>query len=475
MVGCCRAPWTSLSLDPRGDVQACCQNQWLRLGNIRDATLLEIWRGPELERLRESIDRNDFRLGCDQCRIPVESSVPESAYFHNFDHLTPLDGRDPPWPVQLELALSNTCNLRCVMCNGELSSSIRSQREHRPPLQSPYGESFFRELDQFLLRVTSVNFLGGEPLLARESLRVMDRLVELGVRPQCSVTTNGTIWNSRVAALVETLGMEVAVSVDGLTDDLLSSVRVGIDPAQLRENLHRLKAATTAGGGSLRLLFSLLRTNWAELVDVLMLADQLDVDLGLNYVEHPVQQSLVHGPLDELQHAVATLSKDAGVRRLQRNRGVWEVNLSRLDAVLVERRAAGSPVSLSARSRVAGAEAEGAFESLVLTDNNQIVVGVDSRGTAPAGMDLDQLLGASIWEVVGLVTGQLGRLVYSDHVAPSPSSGERLTFVFQRDDARFKMSAEMTDHTSESAEWRFCIERLPAGPSGAGRPAALAN
>ena len=54
------------------------------------------------------------------------------------------------WPKHIEFALSNTCNLQCVQCSGELSSAIRAQREHRPPLRSPYGDAFFDEIQEFL-------------------------------------------------------------------------------------------------------------------------------------------------------------------------------------------------------------------------------------------------------------------------------------------------------------------------------------
>ena len=51
-----------------------------------------------------------------------------------------LESMTPQWPERLELALSNACNLQCVMCNGELSSSIRIHREHRTALPTVAGE-----------------------------------------------------------------------------------------------------------------------------------------------------------------------------------------------------------------------------------------------------------------------------------------------------------------------------------------------
>jgi len=449
----CLAPWTSLSLDPRGEVRVCCQNQWLRLGNVAESSLAEIWNGPELARLRARLRDGDFRLGCDECRIPIERGHPGTAFLHNYDHLVPAPGAEPPWPVQLELALSNTCNLQCVMCNGELSSAIRSQREHRPAMVSPYGAAFFEELEEFLLRIESVNFMGGEPFLARESLAVMERLVDLGLRPQVSVTTNGTIWNDRIAELVALLGMEVAVSVDGRSDAVLERVRVGIDPTSFRANVERLRSAATAGGGRLRLLFSLLRANWMELGAVLQWGDDLDVDVGLNRVEHPLQHSLVHGPLADLEDAVVAMEADPVARSLGRNRAVWETQLSALRSVLDERRSSTSSVSIRpGRGPVRGGRGP-AFRARIDADPNQIVLAAGWTGEEPLGLGLGELVGGSLWRLVDLLTSRLGRLLRSDVRQPDSTSGERHDFTFESSDGVVEVAARVTSQEDGSSIW----------------------
>ncbi len=460
----CLAPWTSLSLDPRGEVRVCCQNQWLRLGNVAESSLAEIWNGPELARLRARLRDGDFRLGCDECRIPIERGHPGTAFLHNYDHLVPAPGAEPPWPVQLELALSNTCNLQCVMCNGELSSAIRSQREHRPAMVSPYGAAFFEELEEFLLRIESVNFMGGEPFLARESLAVMERLVDLGLRPQVSVTTNGTIWNDRIAELVALLGMEVAVSVDGRSDAVLERVRVGIDPTSFRANVERLRSAATAGGGRLRLLFSLLRANWMELGAVLQWGDDLDVDVGLNRVEHPLQHSLVHGPLDELERAVRGLEADPVHQRLGRNRNVWERNLADLVALLDERRSGGTTVvAVPVPARRAPVD-EGSFRARVDADPNQVVISVTATGSAPPGLDLDRVVGESLWRLVDVLTGGLGDLVRSDMQQPGDGTGERHGFTFDAGGTCYELTAEVDADRDGSSCWRLELVEVEPDP-----------
>lgn len=79
----------------------------------------------------------------------MEDGRPDLAFLRWFAEL-PVEGPDPDWPRQMEFSVSNTCNLQCVMCNGEWSSSIRSQREGLPPLPKVYDDAFFDGLRDFL-------------------------------------------------------------------------------------------------------------------------------------------------------------------------------------------------------------------------------------------------------------------------------------------------------------------------------------
>src|SRR5690606_32179168 len=53
----CNAPFSSLHLDPRGNVRACCQNVWQRLGNVGESSLREIWDGAATAELRKRLDQ----------------------------------------------------------------------------------------------------------------------------------------------------------------------------------------------------------------------------------------------------------------------------------------------------------------------------------------------------------------------------------------------------------------------------------
>lgn len=324
----CNAPFSSLHLDPRGDVHACCQNVWHQLGNVSRQSLREIWDGEATRELRDRLAQHDLGLGCEMCAVDVELGAGESAFLTQYADLPPVDP-SYRWPRQLELALSIACNLQCVMCNGELSSAIRIHREHRPPLPEVYGESFFEELDEFLPHLERITFLGGEPFLGAEPLRVMERLVELGLRTRCHVNTNGTQWGRRVQEVVTGLPMHLAVSVDGWTAPTIESIRVGVERDALVRNVESMREACRGSGNSFSLTFCLMPTNAGELVDVLRWGDRLDCDVFVNTVTNPPGTSLHHLSDERLAEVAAMLAgQDAEARRvLGRNAGVWARSL----------------------------------------------------------------------------------------------------------------------------------------------------
>ncbi|MBU6216390.1 MAG: radical SAM protein [Acidobacteria bacterium] len=211
------------------------------------------------------------------------------------------------YPAVLDLALSNRCNLACVMCNGGLSSTIRARREGRPPLPAAYDDRFFEELDEFLPHVRRFQFKGGEPFLASENRRIWTRLLDLGLAPEVCVTTNGTVWSDEVAQFVERLRMDVILSVDAVDPERLKSIRSGVDPDRLWDNVDRFAALTSSVGARLELAVCLMAGNWDQLRGLLEEADRRDCGLSVIWVDGPARFGLLGRPADELAQVAASL------------------------------------------------------------------------------------------------------------------------------------------------------------------------
>lgn len=329
--GVCRAPFTSMYLDQHGSVRACCQNTDHPLGNVQTQRLADIWRSPAAGELRAAMQAHDLDLGCSFCKWQVDEGNPGLVFARTFDHLEAAS-TTPAWPRQLELSLSNACNLQCIMCNGDWSSSIRANREHRPPLPVVYDDRFFDDLRPFLEHVEVVKILGGEPFLGKESLRVMEMLVELGSTAEVHVTTNGTQWSPRVERILERLPMVIIVSLDGIDAAAYESIRVGSDLGVVLENLDRFQHYAAGHGTSVNLAHCLMTSNWQGFPEFLRFAEERQLRTYVNTVTAPFAQSLFHLPRRRLAEIVAAYeAEDDRMRQeLVLNRALWIDQLERL-------------------------------------------------------------------------------------------------------------------------------------------------
>ena len=244
----------------------------------------------------------------------------------------PVAGEHPEWPVQMEFSMTNSCNLQCVMCNGDWSSSIRAHREHRPPLPEVYGEAFFEELADFLPHLSKTNFLGGEPFLGKEPLRVLNMLAELDHPPDVAVTTNGTQWSPRIEQICERLPISFVLSLDGITKDTYEAIRVGADFDQVMANLDRFQSYARRNGTMVTLAHCLMRANWHEFSRLLRFAEDRGMEVGMNEVLFPVELSLFQLPPAELREVVETMERDDGgiAASLDLLRPVWDGQLAAL-------------------------------------------------------------------------------------------------------------------------------------------------
>lgn len=335
----CYAPYAAMYFDVFGNVTACCQSKSYPLGNITKQSLEEIWRGPRARAMRAALARDNFKLGCDFCQWQFAGGNSAGAFIKTFDDL-PVLGAEPDFPTQMDFSIGNACNLECVMCNGEWSSAIRSRREKLPPLPKVYGEKFFDELRAFLPHVRRARFYGGEPFLQPECFRIWELMVELGYQGEMWVTTNGTQYNDRVARILEQLPFNFSVSMDGATRATVENIRRNARYDDVVRNVNRFVAYTRRRGTLFGLAYCLMRQNWHEFGDFLLVADERDAKVFVNIVDQPSDFSLYTLSRSELSDVVAAMEQQEQtlLPRLGRNRQVWLDELDRL------RRHAAQPV-----------------------------------------------------------------------------------------------------------------------------------
>jgi radical SAM protein with 4Fe4S-binding SPASM domain len=428
----CVAPRTSRYLDTRGNVLACCHSHQAPLGNVGEAPLADIWHGTVAGEMRRRLDASVLPDACRHCRWQLADGNVEGVYLRQFDRFRP--DADLDWPVQIEFALSNRCNLECAMCNGDFSSTIRSRREGRAPLPVVYGDDFFAQLPPFLRRLRQARFLGGEPFLVPEYQRIWDLLVAEGRPVDCDVTTNGTVWTPRIAATLDALPFSIGVSVDGVTAETVEAIRVGADFATVMANLERFSAYCARRGTPFTMTFCLMTPNWHEFPAFVQLADDLGAQVVVNTVTWPPHLSLYELGPEELAPVLDALSGtgsaviDAEVERLRRWRdrrthGAGDAHFERWSPLPASTPEVTAPVDPWAG---AGAGPVGVLR----TDADDRVVAVETDEVL--GVARDELLGQSYGTALRAMAERHGDLLL---VADGPQTAEGLVrdLLFDRD------------------------------------------
>jgi MoaA/NifB/PqqE/SkfB family radical SAM enzyme len=426
----CYAPFASMYLDTVGQVRACCQNTRYLLGDLKKERLADIWNGPRTRALRSALKRDKLSLGCEFCAWQLADGNPQTVFAKYFESY-PVADDHPAWPQQIEFSISNTCNLECVMCTGEYSSSIRARRERLPPLPKPYGEQFFEDLRPFLPHLKLARFLGGEPFLAKEPLRIYEMMIEDGLEIPCHVTTNGTQYNEAVERILQHLPVSFAVSMDGVTKETVESIRVNADHQTLLANFERFHAYTRRRGTSISLTYCLMRQNWREFGDYLLFGDAWDCDVSVNTVQSPSFCSLYSLSTDELSQVVAGLESQAGrvEPQLKRNLPVWLATLDRLRHRLQHlgrnyvQRTMFAEVQLLSDARVTDAAAEtqrrllewadGPVDQIVCDQDDlivEVICGGESIGEGSfLGVPRERILGRPISDMTAQLAHLYGR------------------------------------------------------------------
>lgn len=327
----CYAPFVSLEFDTQGFAYSCCANGTYPVGSVATDTLAEIWGSARLAAQREALQAGDLSYGCAVCRWYFDNDRPNppAVMYEAFE----VAAEGPTWPASMTFAFSNQCNLQCVQCSGEFSSSIRIHREGRAPLPHAYGPDFFDQLTEFLPHVEEIRLLGGEPFLVSETHQLFELLGRLDLRPRVHVTTNGTRLDARVEAAFERVPLSISLSLDAADPAALESIRVGADGAQVLANARRFAQLATASGGRIGINFCLMRHNWAELPGILRLGDELGAWVSVIPVYND-EHSLYKLDPEALAAVVAGLEEhdDALLGELQMNRPVWEAELAQIRA-----------------------------------------------------------------------------------------------------------------------------------------------
>ena len=283
----CYNPFVNLFFNISGNAIACCRSHTNVLGKYPEQSIKEIWFSDKAEQMREHMLHNDLNMGCEYCKLQIETNR-----FHSLPSMLTdqfSSSKADIYPKVLELELSNTCNLQCVMCSGRVSSAIRKHREKLPPIESPYDDAFVEQLKEFIPHLEKICFYGGEPFLIDIYYKILDLVLEINPKISVYAVTNGTVFNSKIEQLMKSAQFNLLVSIDSLIPERFNKIRVGADLNQVIANFNKFLVLTN---GNTSISHTPMKMNWDETPDIINFCNKNNVRINMSYVEKPAKFAL---------------------------------------------------------------------------------------------------------------------------------------------------------------------------------------
>lgn len=301
----CYAPSVNMLFATDGSVRACCHNSENTLGRYPDQTISQIWQSDAACAFRQAMSDFTFLSGCRGCELDYRAGLYDHAPARHFDQLP----QHPAYPTMMEFLLSNTCNLECTMCSGELSSSIRKNRDKLPPLHNPYGPEFLEQLREFLPYLHETRFSGAGEAFSIDLYYDLWRQLT-AINPACLlvVQTNGTILNARVRDILEQGNFQIGVSLDSLQQETFEAIRIGASFDTVMRNIDYFAAYSRSRSRTFTISACVMRQNWHEMPALVAYSNQIGAHVIFHKVWSPRSVALYNLPAVALAQIHATLT-----------------------------------------------------------------------------------------------------------------------------------------------------------------------
>jgi sulfatase maturation enzyme AslB (radical SAM superfamily) len=181
----CPMPWTGLMYNFDGKVKNCIRSVGsMPIGNIKDTPIEQILTGPENVARQSSIINKQSVPSCQTCydlehnKTGLDIISDRIFYMREFKKTPPDTYRYNNFDLQtIDVRWTNLCNFACVYCGPEFSSKWSAELKIQSATPTDSQLSNFREyIYKHASQLKHVYLAGGEPLLMKENLELLQRL-----------------------------------------------------------------------------------------------------------------------------------------------------------------------------------------------------------------------------------------------------------------------------------------------------------
>lgn len=302
----CYAPFNNIYFTFDGSMISCCYTRKNVLGKYPDDNIKDAWFGDKYNNLRNKIINYDLTGGCDICKTQLESKNYTGTKALLYDKLSK---RIKKYPSSIEFELSNICNLECIMCTGEFSSSIQKHRDNNEPTKSPYNKEFVNQLVEFIPYLKEAKFYGGEPFLINIYFDIWEKIIEINPKVKILIQTNATVLNDRVKAIMERGKFSVNVSIDAINKETFEAIRKNADHNQVMKNIEYFHNYSKKKKLFFGIVSTPIRQSWQEIPEIVKYCNKLNVSFYLNTYNYPYEYALWNLEPSKLDEIYNELSK----------------------------------------------------------------------------------------------------------------------------------------------------------------------
>jgi sulfatase maturation enzyme AslB (radical SAM superfamily) len=240
----CTEPFITLENKVYGPWGLCCRSKPLPYG--QEVSPLEHFNSETMRRIRSDMLQHnitdEIKSLCRTCILHEKKGLTSRRQGKDYLEipLTENDGTINNFKfntVEIKF-FGNLCNLKCKMCNGELSSSIAAEEKKAGLWKGPIiinayeltdKNKFYTDMGKILPYTKMIKFTGGEPTMNAGIVDFIQWIVDkkYSRNLELKIITNGTKQNNKIIELSKSFkNFIIGISVDG-TFEIDEYQRVG--------------------------------------------------------------------------------------------------------------------------------------------------------------------------------------------------------------------------------------------------------
>lgn len=280
----CNAPFCAMNFSIGGTVSPCCYNS-----SIHDCYpargIGQIWNGQVFNEYRKNIKSNQLPQACNICETKLRNREFSLIPIRQFDDFRiGLFRKEKLQSIQL--AISNKCNLKCIMCCENFSNQFDNSDTYTSP--NLYNEYFYKELFEYIPSLKEIICAGGEPFLDNGYLDLMDAIVKTNRNCRISIVTNGTILNDRIKQLVENGNFNINLSLDSCFKETYERIRVNARFDTVMKNVKYFGEVMKQQGKTLQIPVCALKENCEEIPDLVRFCNDNSYHITLKGIHRAI-------------------------------------------------------------------------------------------------------------------------------------------------------------------------------------------